>query len=555
MLKDARVFIGLDIGASAIKLVQLMKGRSGWTLSNVRVKAIPFELRGQEAERRRFVIAALADMVVAGACTGGKTTVALSGSEVSLNTIFVPKVGRRDLRSTITLELKKAVPFDLTQAYWDYRVRGEVPDRTAPKLEVLAVAVQQRLVDEIVEVLQAVGLQPVGITTVPSALQNVVQQLGAEVSGEVSVVLEMGARASTIVFLREGMCQFAREIPVGGDHLVQALMRTVTTPTGRKDITLEEAETIKRTLGVPRRDAVESGIADVTPSQVAAMLRPVLERLLTEIQRSFNYYRQTFKVQKVERLLLSGGASRLKALPEFLTANLVDVRVELFDPLGAIQGWTDPRVAEQDLLEDMAPQLVVAFGLALDRQPNRFNFLPFEVKVQRKLDIAKLLLKVSIPVVVLIILGFYGTLAAQTVRYHTLFRNASMQLDTMESTAQKIRVYDAMFQSLTERKNLLEKAVGRQPLWAGVLKELSLITPDGIVLTEVSLLPDAQPRQARLKGEIYPTYTTVEVGFSQYQILLEDSPFFDAVRPVSMKRDPYSATPKASFELTCQLVY
>jgi hypothetical protein len=332
-------------------------------------------------------------------------------------------------------------------------------------------------------------------------------------------------------------------------------VRTITTPQGRKDITLEEAETIKRTLGVPRRDAAESGIEDVTPAQVAAMLRPVLERLLTEIQRSFNYYRQTFKVQKVERLLISGGTSRLKSLPEFLMANLVGVRVELFDPLGTIQGWTDPRVAEQELLEDMAPQLVVAFGLALDRQPTRFNLLPAEVKIQQQMAIAKLALKVAVPVIVLILLGFYGTLGAQTVRYQKLFRNAKLQLAMMEPTIQKIRVYDTMLQSLNERRTLLEKAVGRQPLWAGVLKELSLITPEGIVLTQVALLPDAQPRQIRVKGEIFPTYTTVEVGFSQYQILLEESPFFDHVKPVSMRRDPYSATPKADFEVTCQLVY
>ena len=550
------VTLGIDLGTSAIKVVQLVQAKGGRKLTRFEIKPIPVDMRTNETQRRAFIIAMLREIIARDKLTNVQALLALSGPGTSFNTLTVPKMGKKDLQGAISLELKKTLAFELGQAYWDYRVRAEMPDRAGPKLEIITATSQRGVVKEIVTMMEAADIHVAGLTMTPCALHNLLEYGGIIEPEEVAVVLEIGARYSSLTFSKEGSLQFSRDLPVGSDHLTQALVRTITLPQGRHDITLQEAEQMKRQLGIPRKDSTEQPIEGLNVTQILAMMRPVLERLLTELQRSLNYYRQTFKVQKINRLFLSGGGSRLKHLDEFLGANLSGIRVERLDPLSTIQGWSDPRASEhQELLENLAPHLAVAFGLSLDLRKDRFNLVPPEVKMEERLALARLSVQVAFPVTALIFFGFCTMLRAQPVQYRALIQNTKVQIAALAPQAQKIQLLDQMQSTMEQRKALLEKAVGRQPMWTGLLKELSHLTPDEITLSDIGIVPNSQPRQIRIVGEIVPKFTSAEIAFAQYQISLEDSPFFESVKSVTMKKDPFSVTPKATFELVAQLTY
>ena len=550
------VTLGIDLGTSAVKVVQLAQTKNGRKLTRFAITPIPVDIRTNESQRRAFIISALKDIIARNRLTNVRAILALSGPGTSFNTLTVPKMGRKDLQGALSMELKKTLAFELGQSYWDYRVREELADRAGPKVEAVTVASQRGVVKDVVTMMAEAGIHVAGLTMTPCALHNLLECGGVVEPEEVAVVLEMGARFSSLTFSKEGSLQFARDLPIGSDHLTQALVRTITLPQGRYDITVQEGEQIKRQLGIPRKDSTEQPIEGLSVTQMLAMMRPVLERLLTELQRSLNNYRQTFKVQKINRLFLSGGGSRLKHLDEFLGANLSGIRVERLDPLSTIQGWSDPRAsAHQELLEHLAPHLAVAFGLALDQRKDRFNLVPPEVRLEERVALARLSVQVAFPVAALLFFGFCTMLRAQPAQYRTLIVNTQAQIAALQGQAQKIQLLDQMQQTMEQRKALLEKAVGRQPLWTGLLKELSHITPDDITLTEIAIVPAVQPRQLRIVGEIVPKFTSAEIAFAQYQISLEDSPFFENVKPVHMKKDPFSVTPKATFELTAQLTY
>ena len=99
----------------------------------------------------------------------------------------------------------------------------------------------------------------------------------------------------------------------------------------------------------------------------------------------------------------------------------------------------------------------------------------------------------------------------------------------------------------------MEKAVGAQPIWWGVLKELSVITPPEVILSEITTSEGKKPLQIRLVGEIFAKDTTVDLALSQYLLALDESPFFVRVKLVSTQTDMYSAVPRASFDIICQL--
>ncbi len=550
------VTLGVDLGTSAIKIVQLTQTKTGRTLTRFEIQPIPVDIRANEPQRRAFIIAALKEIIARDRLAHAQVMVALSGPGTSFNTLTVPKMGKKDLQGAIGLELKKTLAFDIAQSRWDYRVREELADRAGPKVEVVTVTSQRSVIKEVVTMLGDAGLRVAGVTLTPCALHNLLEYGGLVEPGEVAVVLEIGARFSSLTFSKEGSLQFSRDLPIGSDHLTQALVRTITLPQGRHDITAQEAEGIKRQLGIPRKDSLEQPIEGLGVTQILAMMRPVLERLLTELQRSLNYYRQTFRVQKISRLFLSGGGSRLQHLNEFLAANLSGIRVERLDLLSTIHGWSDPRASEhQELLERLAPHLAVAFGLALDQRQGRFNLVPPEVKIEERLALARLSAQVALPVAALLFFGFCTMLRAQPVQYRNLIANTQAQIAALAPQAQKIQLLDQMQQTMEQRKALLEKAVGRQPLWTGMLKELGHITPEEIALTEIGVVPNTQPRRLRIAGEILPKFTSAEIAFAQYQISLEESPFFENVKPITMKKDPFSVTTKATFELTVQLTY
>ena len=102
---------------------------------------------------------------------------------------------------------------------------------------------------------------------------------------------------------------------------------------------------------------------------------------------------------------------------------------------------------------------------------------------------------------------------------------------------------------------LLKRAEGKQPLWWGLFKEFSNITPNDVVLSKVVTIENKEPKEIRLFGKIFAKYTIVDVALSQYIMALDDSPFFNNVKLISSKTDMYSPIPAANFEIVCQLSY
>jgi hypothetical protein len=291
-------------------------------------------------------------------------------------------------------------------------------------------------------------------------------------------------------------------------------------------------------------------------SQISSMLRPILERLINELVRTFNYYMNTFNTDKIEVLYITGGSAKLKNMDKFLAISLKEVvkKIEYLDPLKAVIGWMDTGVAKQELvMEQAAPHLGAAFGVCLGNG-GRVNLLPQKDKIARQANLLLFLVKFSFPLILMLSLSFYVFSYLNTLRYKILITKSQADIQKLAPMVARIKDYLALKTETDQRKTFLEKIVGRQPLWWGILRELSNITPEGVILRKVTA-SQKEPKEIHLIGKIFAKYTTVDLALSQYLASLEESPYFRRVDLVSTKTDMFSSVPGSDFEISCELKY
>ncbi len=138
------VVVGVDIGFSTLKIVEIKRSKGELTLNNYIFAVIPHAARNDEAQRREFIVKTLKEAKKEGKLTAQGGFLVLGGKEVNVLSLSVPKVAQKDLKSAITIEIKKQLPFDPKKAYFEYQVSSEFSDKGGPKLQIV-VAIAQRL--------------------------------------------------------------------------------------------------------------------------------------------------------------------------------------------------------------------------------------------------------------------------------------------------------------------------------------------------------------------------------------------------------------------------
>jgi type IV pilus assembly protein PilM len=563
LLTSPQNVIGIDIGSSYIKILQLQKSGKNYLIRNCITRALPQAAKENPAEKRKLVQEFVKEFVAEARIKTNSGRLAIYGKGVFIFSLVVPTLNKKDLRSAVSIELKKRLPFqlDINNVSFDFFVTGQLRDeKGVVGLQITCIACDRITLDEQVQLLKDMNVRPVAINTIPDCLGNLLPFCFDTLPKKTITVLDIGANTSLLNFYSGRNLVFSREIPIGGEHLTHAMAKTITTQAGSVSISVDDAEKLKRNCGIPLEDESKvEYLTDYGPlrgEHISAMLRPVLERLVMEVSRTFNYYSKTFKTPNIDELYLTGGSSRMRNIDKFLLFNLEGVqKVEPLNILKAVKGWADMGIFKQELVvEQAAPHLAVAFGLCLS-QGGRVNLLPAKEKLEQKAVLLSTVLRVTFPIILLISLVFYAVNYANALKYKIFINNLDFEISRLESSVSQVREYVEMKTKLEQRKELLEKAKGKQPFWWGIIKELSNISPREVILQRIITDLTKEPKEIHLLGKIYAKYTFVDMALSQYLMILDDSPFFNRVELVSSKTDMYSPIPAADFEIVCQLNY
>ncbi|HQJ16148.1 MAG TPA: pilus assembly protein PilM, partial [Candidatus Omnitrophota bacterium] len=396
--------IGIDIGSGYVKLLHLRKAGNGYAVKNYTTHEVPASARDNAQERRTVVAGFIREFMDAARIKSCAGRLAVYGKGVYVFFLSVPNLNRKDLHGAVGIELKKRLPpqSDINAMAYDYFISSSGQDQSATTLQVTCVAVDRSLIEDHISFLKELNIRPVSIAVIPDALGNLLSYCVKADPEKPVALLDIGAGISLLNFYKGRSLVFSREIPIGGDHITAALVKGLGAAMGITGITAEDAEKIKRSCGIPlAEDAKNEYMTDfgvVRGEQLLAMVRPVIERLVMETARTFNYYSKTFKTGVIDQLYLTGGSSRLKNINKILQANVEGLKkAEQLSILSVIRGWSDKGVLRQEMMmEQAAPHLAAAFGMCLGSGA-RINMLPVRERIEQKVGLFTAMVPAVIP--------------------------------------------------------------------------------------------------------------------------------------------------------------
>lgn len=329
--------VGLDIGSDAVKAVRLKRWRGGWQLLGA-AEAPLSEAGSTDPEAVTDAIRQALDTL---RLRRARIAAALPGSAVIVKRLSLPAMTPQELADAITWEAEQYIPFDLADVQLDYEVQPAQPG--AAETDLLLVAAKKEKIAERVDAVLAAGRQPVVLDVEAFALVNAYQASHPDREDPLVVLVHVGRAGAIICLLERGHLAFTRDVALGGDHYANALAREL----GVDPMTAER-------LKYPGRPLVPG----VDPQQVTAVLRDVSGQLVTEIAKSVDFYRATAPIEKVSRVVLSGGASGAEGLVDAAAAEF-DAPVEILDPFRSVHA-VNARVGGP-----AGPTFAVAVGLAM----------------------------------------------------------------------------------------------------------------------------------------------------------------------------------------------
>jgi type IV pilus assembly protein PilM len=339
-----RGLVGLDIGSSSVKAVELAGKPGALSLVNLGFEGLqPDTVVDGQIMELNDVSGVISGLFASHQFKTDRVAAGVSGSSVIVKNIIVPQMTREELEESIDWHAEEHIPFEISDVSLDYQVVGSGAD----SLHVLMAACKRDFVASLKQAIQLAGKQPAVIDVDAFALQNC-YEVNYEPSDNLAVaLLNVGASTMNINILRGVRSVFTRDVSVGGNQYTGLVQKEL-------GLTYEQAEAVKRGSVAP------GGFEGV---DIDGALETVSDMLALEISKTFDFYRATADDDgSVQKILISGGGSKLRGLPEYLS-NRFEIPVERLDPFRRIS--FDARRFDPDYMREVVPEMAVAVGLAL----------------------------------------------------------------------------------------------------------------------------------------------------------------------------------------------
>jgi len=352
LFRRSKSLVGLDIGSSAVKAIELKPAGKVYRVSAIGVEPVPPDsivdgaiidsLAVSDAIRRLFANKRFKAKDVAAA---------VSGSSVIVKKITLPAMSEQELSESIYWEAEQYIPFDIQDVNLDYQIidAGSGPNSQGT-MEVLLVAAKKDKIADYTNVITQAGRTPIIVDVDAFALQNAYEANYGFEPTAVVVLLNAGASAINVNILTGSQSVFTRDVSMGGNAFTEAVQKEL-------DLPFNEAEQLKKgesTNGVTYDDA-------------RPVLKAMTDNVLLEVEKTFDFFKATASSDRIDRILLSGGASRVEGFNEALRDRF-DTEVDRFDPFRQVA--LDTKKLSVDP-EEVAPLAAVALGLALRRMGER----------------------------------------------------------------------------------------------------------------------------------------------------------------------------------------
>lgn len=337
---------GLDIGSSSIKMVELDGKANSLNLVSLGYQNLPADtiIDGQIMELNT-VSDAIQSVCNMNDVSASSVVTGVSGHSVIIKNIVLPPMSAEELEESIDWHAEEHIPYDLADVSLDYQITRQSPDAT----NVLIAACKRDRIENVRQAIQLAGKEPAVIDVDTFALQNCYELNYMPNDSQVVTLLNIGASTMNVNIVKGTTSLFTRDITVGGSQFTDVLQRSL-------GLSYQQAEAVKR--------GATNNVEGLEEKSIEPLMNNVTEIVAMEIQKTFDFYRATTEDNQtvVQKILISGGGSKLQGLAQDLSARL-ELPVEVLDPFRNIN--VDSRKFDPGYLSDIMPEMAVAVGLAM----------------------------------------------------------------------------------------------------------------------------------------------------------------------------------------------
>ncbi|OFV86765.1 MAG: pilus assembly protein PilM [Acidobacteria bacterium RBG_16_70_10] len=348
-----KALVGVDIGSSAVKAVELRVGGKGgdeFQLVNIGIEPLPQEAIVDGAIMDSgSVIDAIQRVFQESRIKTTEVATGVSGNAVIVKKISLPQMSQEELAESIHWEAEQYIPFDIQDVSLDYEVLEG--GGGGGNMDVLLVAVKKDKISEYTSALTQAGRTPAIVDVDVFALQNCYEANYGIEPGRVVALLNIGASIMNINVVKGGISVFNRDIAAGGNQYTDAIQKDL-------NLSFEQAEALKK----------GEHVEGASRESLHPIIQAVSENIAMEIQKTFDFFRATSQEDRIDQIYLSGGTAKIQGLRDLL-ADRFEASVELLNP------FLNVRYSEKDFdpafIEDIAPSAAIAVGLAARRVGDR----------------------------------------------------------------------------------------------------------------------------------------------------------------------------------------
>ncbi len=360
-MSKGKLALGLDIGSTSVKLIQLKeqrrRGLVGYALQSFGMKPLPSEAIVDGAlMNSTAIVQALQELRSELRVKRKEVAIGVSGHSVIIKKISMPRMTQEELEESIQWEAEQYIPFDVKDVNIDTQILNPDANDATGQMDVLLVAAKKDMINDYTTVVAEAGLIPAVVDVDAFAVQNVFCTNYEVPDRQTIVLINAGASVVNINIVSSGVTVFTRDVTLGGNQFTEEIQKQL-------NVSYEEAEALK--IGGGRSDADA-----VVPQEVERVMGGVAEQVAGEIQRSLDFYAGTAADPNFSKVFLSGGTAKIPALFKTIEAR-VGVPVEILNPFRSIE--IDDRKFDPHLIMDVAPMAAVAMGLALRRAGDKLN--------------------------------------------------------------------------------------------------------------------------------------------------------------------------------------
>jgi type IV pilus assembly protein PilM len=344
--------VGLDIGSSSIKMLQVKVSAKSIQLLDFGIEPLPPQtIVDGSIMDQAAVVDAIRRLRATLGIRNKMVATAISGHSVIIKKIQVPQMAPEELGPQLQIEAEQHIPFRADEVEMDHQLVN--PKNAQGMMELLLVAAKKEVIADYTQVIREAKLQPAVMDVAAFTVQNAFEVSYDAVPGESVALINIGAAISNINIIADGTSIFTRDVTVGGGAFTEEIQKRV-------HVNSEEAEGFKI--------ALSAGVTDGIPEGTEDIMNEVAESMAGKLQRTLDFFLASSSDLTLARMYLCGGSAKVPALQRIL-AERSRVPVEIIDPFRRLT--IDQTRFDMDFIRAHAAEATVGLGLALRRQGDR----------------------------------------------------------------------------------------------------------------------------------------------------------------------------------------